>query len=197
MSQKSDLCLSIIFIIWSTISKKHQKNHTVMIYWCDHQSWNSEYIWIWYVKWTLRSSSRLNIWIIVIILLAQFFQSIILFIFHSCTHHQSRTHIRCLNRKTMMNKFCCYLKFYNTAKQKQQYLRQIHLNMTSRDTTNYQENWQQVKYLKCTTFKEKFFFYCHECCLSHLNSDNSSSILLNNEMSIVADSEENRLIDHY
>jgi len=37
-----------------------------------------------------------------------------------------------------MNKFCCYLRSHNTAKQKQQHLRQIHLNIISKNTTNYQ-----------------------------------------------------------
>ena len=59
------------------------------------------------------------------------------------------------------------------------------------------EKWQQVEYLKYITFKEKFFFYCCEHHLSHLNSDNSPSILLDNETSTVADSEEDRLINYY
>jgi len=59
------------------------------------------------------------------------------------------------------------------------------------------EKWQQVEYLKYTIFKEKFFFYCHEHHLSHSNSENSSSVLLDNKMSTVADSEEDRLVNYY
>jgi len=118
MSQKSDSCFSITFTAWSTISKKHQKNHTVMIYWCNYWSWNSEYIWIWHVKWTFSNSLKLNIWTVIIIIFSQSFWNITLFIFHSHTHHQFRTHIRCLSRKTMINKFCCYLRSHNTARQK-------------------------------------------------------------------------------
>jgi len=37
-----------------------------------------------------------------------------------------------------MNKFYYYSRSHNTAKQRQQHLRQIYSNMTSRNTTSYQ-----------------------------------------------------------
>ena len=60
-----------------------------------------------------------------------------------------------------------------------------------------QEKWIQVEYLKCVIFQKKFFFYCWEHHLSHSNSDNSSSNLLNNEISIVAKSENEWSVNHY
>ena len=60
-----------------------------------------------------------------------------------------------------------------------------------------QKKWIQVKYLKHVIFQEKFFFYCWEHHLSCSNSDNSSSNLLNNEISTVAKSEGEWSVNHY
>ena len=59
------------------------------------------------------------------------------------------------------------------------------------------EKWVQVEYLKCVIFQEKFFFYCQEHHLSCSNSDNSSLNLLNNKISIVAESEDKQSVNHY
>ena len=59
------------------------------------------------------------------------------------------------------------------------------------------EKWIQVEYLKHVIFQEKFFFYCWEHHLLHSNSDNSSSNLLNNKISIVAESENEWSVNHY
>ena len=60
-----------------------------------------------------------------------------------------------------------------------------------------QEKWIQVEYLKHVIFQEKFFFYCWEHHLSHSNSDNSSSNLLNNKISIVVENENEWSVNHY
>ena len=60
-----------------------------------------------------------------------------------------------------------------------------------------QEKWIQIEYLKHVIFWEKFFFYCQEHYLSHSNSDDSSSNLLNNEISIVAKSENEWSVNYY
>ena len=59
------------------------------------------------------------------------------------------------------------------------------------------EKWKQIEYLKWIIFDNKFFFYCWEHNLSCPHLNNPLSNLLNNEMSMVADSESNRSADHY
>jgi hypothetical protein len=75
--------------------------------------------------------------------------------------------------------------------------RWIHLKLTSEDTTSYQRKVTTSWVSEMYNLSREILLYCCECHLSHSNSNNSSSTLLDNKTSTVADSEDDRLIDHY